>query len=432
MNLINVNVLEIAVNMHHEKVMKFLEKLESGRFQDIHDPDELFWLFHCTPSSNPELSILEMGLDGKGWTAKSGHDMLIQLGGVWETRGKSGHKWNMTMVGDKIKRLKHEALKSILCAKWSGSSPYEAFMREENSWKTIIGRCCSKAHLYQRFGKISVTCCNSKRMTRSVWVEESFGIKEVGGDMTGCSIQRSIKTGIAQQVTYSPCGHISEDLVEFNGLLGIGEMWYDGVRAILGVLDATDKEINAAFMGGNFRKMGIRRIKEWKPEDLLGISGLRDEKLVKELKIGNEKLKKSYMGRLRSKQSKMRVMKEGSLKGIRLNGMRTELPVDYGQQCWFQAWVDHKKVLKALNAEEVISLLLEYGEIPQWKYCREDVEELLCEQVAQLLELNGKRSDSVVELVGRLMSEDMKPKQIILMLGLAMSVSKMVQKVFHF
>lgn len=439
MKMMNVKVL----NGDMAKLENWFEKISRFGFHEIHDADGLFWLFATTPEPRKvidgvvfpgEKSVWESGYEDEGGRhsfpmVENGHQMMVALGGIWD-----GSKWHRELVGDKIKRLMAECLRSRLEERY-GCSYGEALMREEASWKSHVKYGCDKGHHYARFGKISLTCCNMTTHTIPIWVEGSCGVKRSSdGDMTGGGgLSGSIKIGIGMHVSYPPCGKESEELVQINALYMEGLMssknYYELVRRCLGV-DATDKEIDLAFTGGK-RKMGIRRETEWKPEDLLGEDGERDAKRVGELKIGSgmhgpDAGKKigavGYEGRLRSKQSKIRSNVDGKLKGIRVNGMRTGVADDWSADGWFQVWVDGNPLEKAQSVKDVIGVLVAEGEIPDWKSCGNDMVEMLLEEFGGLCQSRGANEYEINRLKALVMEPPTSPKTVLLTLALAMNV----------
>lgn len=442
MKIVNANVL----GSHMDKLEKWAEKISRLAFHELHSPDELFWLFITTPEPRKivdgvvilgEKSVWESGIETESGRqmfkmVSDGHSMMCALGGIWD-----GEKWHKELVGDKIKRLMGECLKSRLEERW-GCSYGEAVMREEAGRVGKMTYRCEKGHHFNRFGKISLTCCNKAIHEIDVWVEGAIGVKQSGGgDMTGGGgLESKVKIGIGKHVSYPSCGKESEELVEINALYMEGLIpsptYYELVRRSLNVLDATDKEIDKAFTGGK-RKMGVRREVEWKPEDLLDENGERNQKAVAELKIGAGKHGENagkaigavgWQGRLRSKQSKMRASVDGKLKGVRVNGMRTEQPDDWSQDGWFQVLVDGKPLEKAQSIKDVIGVLVAEGEIPDWKNCGEEMITILLEEFGMLCQNRGANEYEINRLKALVMEPPRTPKQVLLTLALAMSIRK--------
>lgn len=440
MKMLNAKVL---VGVESSVLENWAEKVARLGFHEIHDADGLFWLFATTPEPRSvrdgkirvgKKSVWNAHGYGK---AKDGHGMMVRLGGMWD-----GKKWHRELIGDKITKLMGECLKSRLEERYQCSYG-EALMREEKSWKSHVKYGCENGHNFSRFGKVSVTCTNMTTMVTPIWVEKGIGSGSHGGDMAGGeTIREVVKIGIGMHVSYPSCGKGSPGLIKLNTMAADGkvpkELYYDLVRRILGVEDATEKEINRAMMGSD-RRMGLRVVKEWKPEDLLDANGVKDANRVRELKIGGKSHEveddgtatrtakgivgtRQHQGRLRSKQSKARADVDGKLKGVRVNGMRTELPADWSQDAWFQVWVDGKPLVKAQSCKDVIGVLLAEGEIPDWAECGMDMLELLLEEFRELSRARKATEYEVSRLKALIMEPPSKPVEVLLMLGLAMDV----------
>ena len=450
MKMVNVSVLR---GIDSTRLEEWYGKVMELDFS-FHHREEVWWLLATTPSlveirnedgeltgwKAGEISVLEEGVVGdRGWIyqypVSTWKDWWNEMGG--SAMRKSIHA--------QIVMFKAKCLTNRLVLKWD-CSVVQAQLMEEQSWKVVFGDHCLNGHSYHSFQGVSVTCTNQISRTTKRWMEG--GIAEVGQlvnlDMTsGASQGRKVKIGVCEEVTKVPCGMMSEELVMadvalFDGTLD-PDVWFMVAKLVLKNHIMTRKELEAAYMGGKkFRKMGIRKQVEWKPEDLLNEDGTTNVKMSNELQHGNgldmtvdgthatTEVRKAlgehgYMGRLRSKQSKMRALSDGSLKGVRVNGMRTEQPKDYSTDGWFAMWVDGKRLDAALSTQDALRELMMVGEIPDWSDAAELAVECFSSEMEELFELtlDTRYCDTMEQMAANLPDS---PKKVLLLFALCMAL----------
>lgn len=436
----------------HPVVERFVKTCEKGAFNELHSPVEYWLAWRGVEGLNEK--VVNYGI---GWDAADGMKEFMDKAGITvESVIRDGE-----VVGTKVRwenglreLLQHWMLELWLQGR-HGSRIFNVNAGlEERSWTWQVSRNC-KTHRYDGLHGISCECVNLVEMSSKKWVMADVGTRRSqGGDMAGGVTQRQLLcTGVADAVTYTKCGVEDPGFVIVNAACEAGIIDWNHWHSLLNlqVMESTKRYANfthrewvKAFTGGK-RKMGVRIQREWKPEDLLTENGSRDSRLVRELKLGkgthdeSEKAKRAVgtyqsQGRLRSKSQKLRANVDGKLKGVRVNGSRTESPVDYSMEGWFEVEVNGVVKPEPHTIKDVLAELLSAGEIVAWKETGAEAIALLIEEYKALFTATGDIGlvQARLKEVERMIIRDVfTPKDVLLILALAMKAREVANRMLR-